>query len=360
MPIVSILSPDTEPVRYSLVPGTYTIGRAPDASIRVEDPSVADRHCTVTVYETGDCVVRDMGSEAGLVLEGRRIGVSAMRPGQVLAIGRVALMIERETDPVPALEQGGDDDVGNDGEGLAHAGFALAPGDKRDAWLRAAMSAFGYPWRAHILMTVAFMTLPALAFVMIPPALGSIGFAIQALIGLYFFQLARDVLLTTAGGDDEPPPNPEIMTDVHELRARVMLYIGVGLASFGPFGMCQWFEGAPAWLVVGCAVYGLVYFPMALLGVAIADQPGPLLPTFVFQSIARIPGAYLLVVLGFTLLAAMGWATERMSQSGVAGPMWIVVLQVLAGGVILYLTLVWLRVLGLMFRFYRDRLGWEW
>ncbi len=77
-----------------LVAGEMEIGRAPDSSIVLGDPSVSSRHASLT-RNRGRWVLRDLGSTNGTTVNGRRIaerGV-AVRAGDEVAFGAVVMRL---------------------------------------------------------------------------------------------------------------------------------------------------------------------------------------------------------------------------------------------------------------------------
>ena len=98
---------------------------------------------------------------------------------------------------------------------------------------------------------------------------------------------------------------------------------------------------------------------MALLAVAVSDSFLALSPHIVLPSIARVFGPY---IVAFLVLAVL---TGIRVAGGVAAaliPEEQVPLQLTAtvamGFVSLYVLTVEMRILGLLFRSYRDKLGW--
>jgi len=358
MPILTFPIGDSNPTRLRLVPGVYTVGRHRESSIFVDHDSVSDRHCELTVYASGECVIRDAGSERGTLLDGRRISVATLLPGQTFRVGEVLVGIEVEPEPkvVPIhAESSTSSYVSPDPDsGLSQAGNFF-----ESTFWRSIPGAFRYALLGDLGIVIAVFTVIFCVGWLLPPTLASVASIFGILGGFYLFQLGRDILLTTANGEEGPPPTPDLVCDWDELRERVFLYAGVALVSFGPFTATQWVQDCPFWIQATFACFGSIYFPMALLGVALADQPGPLLPTFVFRSIGRVLGAYWVVVIGFALAfgvdLAFDWARDQFGlQRGTQAALALVI-----SPVGLYLKLVWLRVLGLMYWFYRDDLAWE-
>jgi hypothetical protein len=105
--------------------------------------------------------------------------------------------------------------------------------------------------------------------------------------------------------------------------------------------------------------FGAFYLPMALLAVAVTDNFLGLSPHVVVPSILRTFAPYcvtfvLLVVL-VTVRFAGGLAAREVPVEQL--PLKILVTVVMEF-FSLYLLMVEMRILGLLFRSYRDRLGW--
>ncbi len=67
-----------------------TIGRGDEADITLHDPVCSRIHAAIRYWDD-IFVVRDMGSKNGTFLNGRRIDVAKLSPGDVLTIGNTEL-----------------------------------------------------------------------------------------------------------------------------------------------------------------------------------------------------------------------------------------------------------------------------
>jgi putative peptide zinc metalloprotease protein len=82
---------------------TVTIGRAPDNTIRLDDPSVSRHHATVVVNGGSPPQLVDTGSTAGTFLNGRKLETSgALADGAKIQLGNVILRVERRRDEAEA------------------------------------------------------------------------------------------------------------------------------------------------------------------------------------------------------------------------------------------------------------------
>jgi len=92
-----------EPLELVLRDGTrvpiaesVTIGRAPDNTIRLDDPSVSRHHATVVVNGGAPPLIVDVGSRAGTILNGRKLTSSAaLADGTTIQVGNSVLRVER-------------------------------------------------------------------------------------------------------------------------------------------------------------------------------------------------------------------------------------------------------------------------
>jgi hypothetical protein len=87
------------PIRLRIEPGkVFTIGRANDADLCLEDKLISRRHCEIELRD-GAVEVRDLGSRNGTCLNGERIqGSAAARPGDQIKVGSSFLLVESDTE----------------------------------------------------------------------------------------------------------------------------------------------------------------------------------------------------------------------------------------------------------------------
>lgn len=124
------------------------VGRHPQCDARIDSIRVSRRHCCMT-SDHGDVVVRDLGSTNGIRINGQRVEMGRLRPGDELAIAHIRYRLDPvgETDrtvsdraeerPViaPAITPGRLPDApGGPGSDLHHPN-----GDDRDNPLAAAV-----------------------------------------------------------------------------------------------------------------------------------------------------------------------------------------------------------------------------
>jgi pSer/pThr/pTyr-binding forkhead associated (FHA) protein len=93
-------SKDTSPEQtFRIVPGAVrTLGRATGADFILEAALVSRVHCRLTALPGGQLEVRDLESTNGTFVNGQRIEVAQLAPGDRLQVGRVELVAWRDAD----------------------------------------------------------------------------------------------------------------------------------------------------------------------------------------------------------------------------------------------------------------------
>lgn len=76
---------------------TKTIGRATRVDFVVDAPLVSRVHCRLEASRSGQLEVQDLRSTNGTFVNDRRVQHALLAPGDRLRVGRVELMITRET-----------------------------------------------------------------------------------------------------------------------------------------------------------------------------------------------------------------------------------------------------------------------
>jgi pSer/pThr/pTyr-binding forkhead associated (FHA) protein len=72
-----------------------TVGRSQDADIAIADEKVSRLHCGIRFMD-GDYLVKDLGSRNGTFLNGSRVEVSKIKPGDRIRVGSTILSVEKE------------------------------------------------------------------------------------------------------------------------------------------------------------------------------------------------------------------------------------------------------------------------
>lgn len=103
-----ITLPDSTPAVYELTKELNTIGRAPENSIQLDEPSVSWRHAELALIAE-NVYLKDVGSTNGTLVNDRPITDVQLRPGDWIRFGKVEACFESEVasaaQPVARLEE---------------------------------------------------------------------------------------------------------------------------------------------------------------------------------------------------------------------------------------------------------------
>ena len=84
---------------FRLLPnGVKTIGRAAGADFILDAALVSRVHCRVSVSADGDLDVKDLDSTNGTFVNGSRVSIARLIPGDRLQVGRVELIALKDED----------------------------------------------------------------------------------------------------------------------------------------------------------------------------------------------------------------------------------------------------------------------
>ena len=70
------------------------VGRHPACDTRLDSLRVSRHHCCMT-QEGGEVVVRDLGSTNGIRINGQRVEIGRLRPGDELSIAHIRYRLEK-------------------------------------------------------------------------------------------------------------------------------------------------------------------------------------------------------------------------------------------------------------------------
>jgi hypothetical protein len=101
---IEVLSrPRDVAVRQRVMTDTFTIGRAYDNDLVLDDPHVAAHHLRIARDEAGAWTVEDLGSRNGLYVDGDRARKSCivLDGGTTLRVGQTGLRLRTSAQPVP-------------------------------------------------------------------------------------------------------------------------------------------------------------------------------------------------------------------------------------------------------------------
>ena len=85
--------------------GLNRVGRAAGNDFVIEHATVSSRHCEIALSNE-EVIVRDCGSTNGIFIDSHRVSEAALKPGQILRVGDVDLLVESTevTISIPKLE----------------------------------------------------------------------------------------------------------------------------------------------------------------------------------------------------------------------------------------------------------------
>jgi pSer/pThr/pTyr-binding forkhead associated (FHA) protein len=108
MPRLSIRAESGEQIFHELVDESFTIGRSPENSIRLEDVSVSGRHAELILVGES-CYLKDLGSTNGTLVNGEPVTGVHLRAGDQIRFGKVEARYEADlvgdAQPLPQLEE---------------------------------------------------------------------------------------------------------------------------------------------------------------------------------------------------------------------------------------------------------------
>ncbi len=98
MPKLLVNIPGSGETLFELNEGENRVGRLPDNSIQIEDPSVSSQHAEIIV-EGQKVTVRDLESTNGTTINGEEIQEKVLSPTDSLLFGSVPAVLKEESAP---------------------------------------------------------------------------------------------------------------------------------------------------------------------------------------------------------------------------------------------------------------------
>jgi hypothetical protein len=86
-----------EPLQYKVFKPqneTFLIGRSPECEVRLDDPSVSDVHCQISI-RYGVALVEDLGSTNGTFIDDRKVFVGIAYPNHWLRVGQAFVYLSQ-------------------------------------------------------------------------------------------------------------------------------------------------------------------------------------------------------------------------------------------------------------------------
>lgn len=217
-----------------------------------------------------------------------------------------------------------------------------------------------FPFRGDGLIILVSGSLMLLAVNLLLSYAGILGFSLGLFATGYFFGALQIIVQSSAHGEAEMPRWPDLQMWTAEAVQPLLLWVATLLACFGPAllaaaGVRLQEENTTAWgFAIALGLGGFLYYPMALLGVALSDSLAGVNPVLVFRSIALLPGRYAAVVALLALLLALqvvgGFMAEQLPVK-LVGHVWNSFNS-------LYFAVVQARVLGVFYHANREQLQW--
>lgn len=88
------IEPSDVELTFRLLPGSLkTVGRAAGADFVVDAALVSRVHCRLTLNQTNELELEDLGSTNGTFVNGRKVGKAVLSDGDKLTIGRVQFVV---------------------------------------------------------------------------------------------------------------------------------------------------------------------------------------------------------------------------------------------------------------------------
>jgi hypothetical protein len=225
--------------------------------------------------------------------------------------------------------------------------------------------AFGYPFNLKgifilILGTVLIVIVGIIQFIVLFAGLmGMIAQIIIAVftvgyVGSYMFRIISE----TGGGEDNPPSLPGLADYVEDIIIPFGQLLATFLVAAAPlliYWLACFIFRIPSQKIVSLVlfIYALIYIPMGLTAVAMFGSASALNPLLVIGSIFKVPLHYL----GALVFLGLSSVVQFLSKMAVL-PQVPVLSAILSIFISLYFLMVNMRVLGLIYRYDEEKLGW--
>jgi len=409
-----IVNPGTDTAwEIPLRNGVVTLGRVQGNDFVLDHPSVSSHHCEISV-QAAAVAVKDLGSSNGTFIGEQPVTESRLLPGHTLRIGEVQLRLE-ETAPVaapvpakaavPAVAAASarcryhprnparlfcpkchgsycelcvnvravDGESKSFCRACAVECLPVEPSEEEPveiSFTSQIAGAFKYPFKGD---GVVLMCAGTILFLVVDGARWVSRFAfIYGLVALilltifgtgYLTAFLRRVITSTVDGDEEMPEWPEMQDFSSDVFAPFMQLIGTVIFCFAPMiGLTVYALGGShgdsawlGWATTAAMLFGCVYFPMAFTAVAMTDSVLAVNPMVIIPSIMKVLRQYVLTVVVLAAILLARWLLHRLLERILPIPLLPTIITSLIG---LYLLVVEMRILGLLYRSNKDRLGW--
>lgn len=89
---------DGTQMEFELGDRPITIGRSPEADVVVLDEKVSRVHCGIRLWD-GEFFIKDLKSRNGTTVNGQRVEMAKLNPGDRIRVGSTAFLFEHEASP---------------------------------------------------------------------------------------------------------------------------------------------------------------------------------------------------------------------------------------------------------------------
>jgi hypothetical protein len=394
--------------------GTMPLGRGPENLFPITHDSISNSHCEITTDEFGT-MIRDLASSNGTFVNGHRIAEAVLEEGQTIRLGDVELRYESDggaaapplAPPMPVSRSAvissaarcrchpqspaafkcpkcglyfcelcvsSRRERGRMGkfcrscsvECLPVTPARLETQPTEQSFAASVLSAFSFPFKgdgAILLVAGAIFLLvldAAKYLAQFALIFGLVAYLILSVFGTgYLLSYLRRILTASAGGENKLPDWPDFTEMWSDVVLPFLQFLGTVLFCFAPAIALAIFVPTDSpwrgWGIFASILLGCVYFPMAFTAVAMFDTVTAVNPLLIIPSILKIPVEYLFTILLFALVLLVRWLFSTFLPS-------LVHLRILCwiiGGFLgLYLYIVEMRVLGLVYWWKKNELGW--
>ncbi len=176
----------------------------------------------------------------------------------------------------------------------------------------------------------------------------------------YLFAYMQKIIICTAAGEEELPAWPDLREWWLDIVRPCLMMLWTGAVSFGPafiymIASAQSEADMRMPILFPLFAWGLLYFPMALLAVAMSDSMAMANPLIVIPAITRLSTQYMLACVLFFAMVALRFVIEGLLNRFLPIP---ILPTIIAGFISLYFLAVEMRMLGTMYYLNRRKLGW--
>ncbi len=176
----------------------------------------------------------------------------------------------------------------------------------------------------------------------------------------YLFAYMQKIIIYTAAGEDDLPDWPDFREWWLDIVRPCLMMVWTGAVSFGPalvymIWSAQSETDMRMTILFPLFAWGLLYFPMALLAVAMSDSMAMVNPLIVIPAITRLSSQYMLACVLFFVMVSLRFVMEGLLNRFLPIP---ILPTIIAGFISLYFLAVEMRMLGTMYYLNRRKLGW--